>query len=327
MDVTVVVPVYNSEQYIERCLNSLIHQTYDRTKFEILVIDDYSRDKSKEIIKKYEEKYSCIKTRYMDKNYGVSHARNIGIKEARGKYIMFCDSDDYYESDAVSVFMQIINKYDADFVMANYCINKNNKDIKINSTKFFLNMKMKKEEIISYMTLTSSAKIIRKSLFMDSNIFYPEDIKRCEELTVIPVVAYLAKKPIAIDNQLYHYYQRKKSVSNSNKNKNVEDFDFFNITFNRFLKYVDEDKYKEEIRFRAIDHLIYGKTLVMLKAGIKRKKIINEIKIIEKKYPKIYKNKYLKEYSKAKRLFIKLIEYRMFFTAKMFARLHQIVTG
>lgn len=327
IDVTVIVPVYNVEQYLARCLQSLVEQDYDKSKIEILVIEDRSTDKSKEIVEQYAKEYSFITPKYLEKNQGVSYARNRGIKEAQGNFIMFCDSDDYYEKNTISKFMEIVNTKNADFVMANYYISYENKDIKVDVSNYFSKDMITKKEIISYMTLTSCSKLIKKSIFIDNNIYYPEDIKRCEELTVIPIVAYLAQKPIFINETLYHYYQRKVSVSNNNVGKRKEEFDFFDITFARFVEQIDQKTYQQEIEFKAIEQLLYGKLLVMLKAKISKKEIIDEIEKFKMRYPKFLENQYLKKYSKAKVIFMKLLNCKMIFLAKIFAKLHEKLTG
>ena len=326
IDVTVIVPIYNVEKYLEKCLDSLVEQDYDKEKIEILAVEDGSTDQSKEILKQYVEKYSFITPKYLEKNQGVSYARNLGIKEAKGNFIIFCDSDDYYERDTISKFMKVANEKNADFVMANYYISYENKDIKVDISNYFAKDIITKQEIISYMTLTSCSKMIKKSIFIDNNIYYPEDIKRCEELTVIPVLAYLAEKPIFMNEALYHYYQRKASASNSNKGKGIEEFDFFDITFERFIEYIDQKKYQQEIEFKAIEQLLYGKLLVMLKARISKKELVDEIGKFKRKYPNFLKNPYLKRYSKAKVIFIKLFNYKMIFLAMIYAKLHEKLT-
>lgn len=327
IDVTVIVPVYNVEKYLRRCLDSLIKQDYDKTKIELYIIDDCSTDESAKIIKEYEIKYPFITAKYLQENFGVSYARNLGIRECKGEYIMFCDADDYYELDSISTLMSVVKVEQADFVTANYYISYENKNIKVDTSSYF-SKNITKEEIVSYMTLTSCSKLIKKSLFIDNNIFYPENIKRCEELNVIPIVAYNAKKPIAVDNVLYHYYQRENSASNNNK-KNVElkDIEYFDITFENFCKKIKQEEYKEELEFRAIEYLMYSKILVMLKSHINDKDILQYIANFKDRYPNFMKNKYLKHFNKVKRIFIRILYYKILILAKIFVRLHEKLTG
>ena len=325
-DVTIIVPVYNVEEYLKKCLDSLVNQTYDKNKYEIYIINDASKDNSLNIIKEYQKKYSNITVNDLKKNKGVSNARNIGIKNAKGKYLLFCDSDDYYALDAIEKFMAKAKENNSDFVMANYYLTTDNNDIKDNTTNRFKNNTITKAESICYMTLASYAKLIKKDLFIKNNIYYPENLKRCEELTVIPVLSYLAKKPITIDEYLYHYYQREGSASNNHKQVSLDELYFFDESYNGFIKKFDKNKYKEEIEFRAIDHLLYGKTLVMLKSHISRKDIINHINEFNTLFPKLLKNKYLKEYSVAKRVFIILASKKMLFGTRVLAKIHDLIT-
>lgn len=114
MKVSIIIPSYNSQDYLERCLDSVINQVYKN--IEIIVVDDASTDKTKEIIKKYAEKDRRIIPFYQTTNKGVSAARNVGLKAATGEYILFVDSDDSLTKDAVRRMIDISNKYDSDFV-------------------------------------------------------------------------------------------------------------------------------------------------------------------------------------------------------------------
>lgn len=321
LKVSIIIPLFNNEAYISRCLDSLINQTYKN--IEIIVIDDLSNDGSKKIVKEYVKKDDRIRLIELKQNKGVSNARNMGIKEATGEYLMFSDSDDWYEKESVEIFVNAINENDSDFVMANHYVSYDDRKIKVNVTDLFLEKNITKKEIISYMTLSSCSKIIKKELFIDNNIFYPTDIKRCEELTVIPVVAFYANNPIFIDETLYNYYQRSGSASN----KILNDVSFYDITFERFNKLIDEKEYKEEIEFRAIEHLAYGKVLTMLKSKFSNKEIKEFIKKFTNTYKNYKKNIYLKTFSLPKRIFIKTLNSRILVLHKIFAYIHKKLTG
>lgn len=106
---SVIVPNYNKEKYIRQCLDSILNQTY--TNIEIIVVDDRSTDSSPAIIAEYQERNHQIKPVLLEKNGGVSHARNTGIYVARGKYITTIDSDDfYYNPDKLKQEMTLIKK-------------------------------------------------------------------------------------------------------------------------------------------------------------------------------------------------------------------------
>lgn len=109
-DVSFVIPVYNVEKYLRECLDSIINQKYDFKKIEVILINDGSKDNSLEICKEYSKKYDNFKV-IDKKNEGVSVARNAGIREASGKYILILDSDDFISKDSVSELYNFFEKH------------------------------------------------------------------------------------------------------------------------------------------------------------------------------------------------------------------------
>lgn len=117
VNITAIIPVYNVERCIDRCLSSVINQT---SKFyEVILVDDGSTDKSGVICDSYSSKYSYIKTIHQS-NKGVSAARNRGIKEAKGNYITFIDSDDLISNSFVTAMSDMVEKYDCDIACTSY---------------------------------------------------------------------------------------------------------------------------------------------------------------------------------------------------------------
>ena len=116
--VSIIVPIYNTEEYIDKCVESIINQTYK--EIEIILIDDGSTDNSPILCDKWEEKDKRIHVIHL-KNGGVSRARNIGLKNANGKYISFIDSDDYVESNFIEVMIEEFMKEKADIVISKFC--------------------------------------------------------------------------------------------------------------------------------------------------------------------------------------------------------------
>lgn len=127
-DVTVLIPVYNKEKYIANCINSLLKQTYDLNKIEILCINDGSTDKSSEIIKELQKSFANI-ILFEQQNSGVSAARNTGLKIAQGKYILFLDADDWISEntikDVVAFFDEVQDRTDIITYPLYYYSNKN----------------------------------------------------------------------------------------------------------------------------------------------------------------------------------------------------------
>lgn len=112
--VSVVVPVYKVEKYLEKCINSLLDQSYPN--YEIILVDDGSPDNCPQICDTYSRQYENIRVVHK-KNGGLSSARNAGVENARGRWIVFVDSDDFVECDYISYMWEIKNKYSSDFVV------------------------------------------------------------------------------------------------------------------------------------------------------------------------------------------------------------------
>ena len=117
--VTIGIPVYNVEPYIEKCLLSVLNQTYQN--LEILVVDDLGTDKSMDIVVGLQQSHplgSCIKIIRHSENRGLGEARNTAIENAVGKYLCFVDSDDYIEPETIEVLLKEAEEYDTDVVLA-----------------------------------------------------------------------------------------------------------------------------------------------------------------------------------------------------------------
>lgn len=112
--VSVIVPVYKVEQYLSRCINSLLKQNFD--SYEIILVDDGSPDNCPMLCDEFEKKYSCIRT-FHKLNGGLGDARNFGVKEAKAEYIVFVDSDDYVEENYINDLWKLREQFDADFVI------------------------------------------------------------------------------------------------------------------------------------------------------------------------------------------------------------------
>lgn len=212
--VSIVVPIYNAEPYIERSIESIINQTYKN--IEIILVDDGSEDGSGKICDKYAKKDKRIKVIHKE-NGGVSSARNTGIREAGSNYIVFVDSDDYVDENYIDLLLSEIVSQDADIAMMTHYIEYPNKKPTIRYEKEYIVLnshdaidRMLYDEGID---ISPWGKIYKKELF--SKIKYPEG-KIFEDTATTPLLLMEADK-IVINNQpTYHYLiQNNDSITNS----------------------------------------------------------------------------------------------------------------
>jgi len=211
-DITVIIPVYNVEDYIVECLDSVIRQTYAPS--EILIVNDGSTDDSRKICQYYADIYSNI--RLLDQeNQGVSSARNKGLDYARGDYVVFVDSDDFIADNMLSVLIQKMNDTDSDIVQCGlYYLYENNRiekyirieenDVVLNGTKEFFHA-MFERRLNSYVC----ASIYRKSLF--DNLRFDEK-KIMEDTFIKPHLFIRSKRITIVPECLYYYRQRAGSI-------------------------------------------------------------------------------------------------------------------
>lgn len=208
---SIIIPVYNGEKYLEDCLNSLIFQIIDN--IEIIIINDGSTDNSKQIIEKHVSKNVF---HFEQSNKGVSVARNYGIQMARGKYIYFCDSDDIVDCNFIKQLNELKNiEFDVCGFKYNTFINKYENTNFSKEYKFVNKVDFIKKVITDYDTLGYLwNKIFKLSIIKNNQIRFDETIRvREDELFVLQYAKY-ADTIILTDNVLYHYRNNPNSVIN-----------------------------------------------------------------------------------------------------------------
>ena len=115
---SIIVPTYNSENYINKCIDSIQSQKISKKEYEIIIVDDFSKDRTLKICKKLKKKNNYIKIIHNKINMGVSYSRNIGIKKSGGKYIIFLDSDDELKKNSLNYIKRILKRNDVDLLLA-----------------------------------------------------------------------------------------------------------------------------------------------------------------------------------------------------------------
>lgn len=240
--ISIVVPIYNMEKYLDKCINSIINQTYKN--IEIILVDDGSTDKSSKIINKYKKLDKRIKA-YYKKNGGLSDARNYGIDKATGEYIGFIDSDDYIEKNMYETLYNNIIKYNADISVVGFNVVYESTDIKnrveyqeVTDKLEIYNRKEAFDLLFDANKFGNFAwnKLYKKELF--KNIKYPLG-KKMEDLGTTYKLVEISNKIVYEPLKLYNYFQRSGSIMNNKDLKFMKDI--YLLSYERFIYY--DNKY------------------------------------------------------------------------------------
>lgn len=294
IELTVAVPVYNVQKYLKRCIDSLIRNKIEN--YEVLLVNDGSTDKSGEICDKYALKYDFIKVIHQE-NRGLAEVRNVCIKNAKGKYISFIDSDDYIIDNTYSHLMDLIYEYEADILCFGVInlyegIKDNIKSINnYQEIITILSAKTALEEMLlpKHIDVITCNKIIKKSLY--SNISYPSG-KLYEDMFTNYKVISKAQKIISTNFKFYCYFHRNGSIGRMNFNYKTMDLSVA----------VDEVfEYGKTFCDGNINNLFVGKLFwnivvinFMIKSATYNDKFIKNIqKFGRKNIYKILSNKYI----------------------------------
>ena len=213
--ISVIIPIYNNEKYLERCLDSAINQTFK--DIEIILINDGSIDNSYKICQKYQKKDSRIRL-FNQENRGQGFSRNFGIIHSKSDFIFFLDSDDFIEPDTIEQLYNQVIFDKSDIVIGGWeKVNEDlNQIIKTNPAidVDVLNSKNRVSYIFSFQfTYVACGILINKKIFLDNFLFFPNYFH--EDLYLMPKIFYFARKISYVDNKFYKWIERNDSSSNS----------------------------------------------------------------------------------------------------------------
>lgn len=208
--ISVIISVYNTEKYIKRCLNSLVHQTYEN--LEIIIVDDGSMDSSYKICRQFQKKDCRIKLFHQD-NSGQSAARNLGLKKVTGEWISFVDSDDWVEPDFYSVFFDKMRCINADiYVIGSFSVYKNGKKRRVMEIEDSRYSNMEAITLLcenKRMTGFVYDKLFKKKLFDD--LYFVEG-RTYEDTEISHRLFSRANQVVSISQYKYNYFQRDDST-------------------------------------------------------------------------------------------------------------------
>ena len=256
--ISMIVPIYNAEKYLRRCLESVVNQTY--TNLDIILIDDVSSDQSLEICRQYVQRDSRIQL-YCQENRGVSAARNTGLEHMRGEYVVFVDSDDFISKHFIEILLKQIQKYQVALIMCDYVMLDENKEQAyienflpemtqscsrlVSCEEIYDNM-FKEHESIRF--CVPWGKIYHKKIFYDLRF---EEGKIYEDILIFHKIYEQVSMVCCIDVVLYYYVRSCNSITRKDGITQRDIERAYGLM--RRLQYFHEQKQEKYVRMTAAE--------------------------------------------------------------------------
>ena len=268
--VSVIVPIYNVEKYLEKCINSLLSQTLE--DIQIILVNDGSKDNSGNIAKEY-EKNNKDRIIYVEKeNGGLSDARNYGLKYATGDFIAFLDSDDYIEKNAYEEMYNKAIEENADYVECDFVWEFPNK-IRVDKKYPYKN----KKEMLSFVRVVAWNKLIKSQLITDNNLEFPKGL-RYEDVEFTYKLIPFINKFAYVDKSFIHYVQREGSIANVQNERTAEIFTVLDNVIEFYKKNNIYEEYRNELEYNYARYLLCSslKRMCKIKDKTIREKLLTE---------------------------------------------------
>ena len=286
--VSIVVPVYKVEKYLERCVKSLLCQTLH--DIEIILVDDGSPDRCPQICDEYASRDERIKVVHK-RNGGLSSARNAGLLVATGSYIGFVDSDDDVSLDMYERMLTIIEKYNTDFVMSDYLRIADDKSTSLKTTDIHQGLYTKQQirkdifpqlimsECIDYGPLLSVCRCLYRHSFLKKyHIFFDEEVRWSEDNIFSSIVGYHCNSFYYMKGEgLYHYYHNQDSITTSYRKGAWQVYCTMNKHLHLFFDYVSDYDFSSQLKLHQI---YYACNCIAMELGLSSEKAIEGIRTI-----------------------------------------------
>ena len=287
--ISIIVPVYNTEKYLKKCLDSLVNQTIK--DIEVLVVNDGSTDDSEKIILEYQDKFPEIIKYLKKENGGLSDARNFAIPYTSGKYVGFVDSDDYVDNNMFETMYNLAEENNSDLIECNFIWEYPNKS-KIDLGFNYLN----KQDLFIYGRVMACNKLFKTDIIKKYNISFPFGL-RYEDIEFFYKLIPFINNYSLVNIPFYHYMQRENSIINKQNSKNGDIFIILNNILDFYKNNNIYNGYSQYLEYLYIRLLLGSSFLRIVKIKNKNirkdllKKSINELYF---KFPNWKKNKLLK---------------------------------
>ena len=313
--VSLIIPVYNVRDYLRKCLDSVAAQTY--SNLEVIIVNDGSPDDSLEIALEYTAKYPNFRC-YTIENRGLGGARNYGMEQATGDYILFLDSDDYIAENCVEVLVTAAEKEDSDIVAANCYDVREDGSVLFAYRNVYQNAttSLMQEPEVLFNRICACFKLFKRDLLKEfsftSRVWY-------EDMRLIPKLYLQAKKITYVDDFLYFYVQREGSImNNTNYLRNLEIIDAFEDMLGYFREQGAYETYRDALEFLVIEHLAVAAIgRVAMGKGKERMEVLAKMQDYLSTFDNLYDNPYLKTQARNRRIILWCNRHGLYWATKL----------
>lgn len=326
-DITVVIPVYNVENYLKKCVESVERQTF--TDFEIILVDDGSSDSSGALCDELAALHGNIRVIHQE-NKGLGGARNTGIDNCNTEFIMFLDSDDYVHPELLQKCIEAMKKNDCDIVIFDLVsVNETGEKGIVYSAPLLPNEIFSADEAVAVCRNPSACdKVYKTDLFKKHNIRFPEKVWY-EDLRTTPKILMQAKKVMRIDCEpLYYYFQRSDSIMHTpDYDRVVRERKVAAEDLSRYFnEYGFNEMHSDILDFIVIYHAFLLPCLEMYRKVGNYGKYLNELSdYLKEKVPKPLENRYLTLLRKNELTVLKLAIKKRYFVIECLTLFNRII--
>lgn len=303
-----IVPVYGVEAYLEKCVDSMLGQSYE--DFEIILIDDESPDRCGQICDEYAARYPHKVRSLHQKNNGSGAARNYGIAQAQGEYLIFVDSDDYIAPDLLADLHEAIEKTPAELYIFGAEKEKDGKLIEHLDPQAPVGKPFTVRDCpaLFFGVTAPWSRAYHRSLFAPENhISFPPKVWY-QDIRVVTKIFVRAKSIVRLPKRYYHYIHREGSATvNKNAKRNVEILYAFEDILGWFREKGYWEEYRKELEFLTIHHVFLAASVRVLRIDPKHPLLKQFREYIEKEFPHFPNCPYLPELDSNKKLIFKLL--------------------
>ena len=310
--VSVVIPVYNVEKYIKKCVTSVLEQSFQ--EYELILVDDGSTDSSLDLLENFKQSYPEKVSVIVQQNKGASAARNKGIIESKSEYIMFVDSDDFLEKDTLELMYGNAMENNSDLVLCNATVVT---EVECEFIREWSSGQMTKkvEDIFENKDLINTVlpapwgKLYKRELFTQNDIFFPLGLRN-QDLGTTPRILSHCHKISKVEKPLYNYRYRTGSAMRTFDHKIMDAAKNLELVKRYFEKRQLAETFKDQLEYLFVEHLLF-RAIYRVKF-VEDDSLRNELtkdlyKVLVKEYPLWYKNKNISHLPRNKRIYLSFV--------------------